>query len=111
MTEEEHKSMRVLPRLPLFSGDGDVTFDQWEFEVQCLIKEHWAEDDLKLLIRRSLKGQASRTLMNLGTDATVAQIVKKFQSVYGTILTSTSIMAQFYSLRQTPGEDAGSFAS
>ena len=109
--EENKTKMRVLPRLPTFSGEGEMNFDQWQFEVDCLVKEKWPEDELKLLIRRSLKGKASRTLMNLGVNASVEEIITKFKNVFGTILTASSVMAQLYSLRQNPGEDAGVFAS
>ncbi|GFO14967.1 modulator of apoptosis 1-like [Plakobranchus ocellatus] len=102
---------KVMPRLPVFTGESkDCSFDQWEFEVQCLIKEAWPEDEVKLLIRRSLRGQASRTLMNLGTDASLATIMAKFKSVYGHILSLNTVMATFYSMKQAETEDAGSFA-
>ena len=109
---EESRSMKVVPRLPVFTGEEkDVPFEQWEFEVLCLIKEEWREEEVKLLIRRSLKGQASRTLMNLGTEATVTQILNKFRSVFGPVLSTSSVMAQFYSLRQSDTEDVGSFSA
>ena len=103
---------KVTPRLPTFSGrEAETPFEQWEFEVQCLIREGWPDDEVRLLIRRSLKGQASRTLMNLGTDASVAQVLAKFRTVFGPVLSSSSVMANFYSLRQADGEDAGTFAT
>ena len=68
----------VLPRLPIFSGDAkDTTFDLWSFEIKCLQTEGRAEADIRLAIRRSLKGQASRTLMSLGTEASVENILSK----------------------------------
>ena len=103
---------KVLPRLPVFSGDGkDSDYEQWAYEVHCLVNEKWPEDELKLLIRRSLKGQASRTLMNLGTEATVPQILAKFKAAFGPVLSMNTVMAQFYSLKQGQSEDARGYAS
>ena len=102
----------VLPRLPIFSGDArDTNFDLWDFEVKCLQSEGRAEADIKLAIRRSLKGQASRTLMSLGTDANVHNILKKFRAVFGPTESVSTVLSKFYSMRQSEGEDAGAFAS
>ena len=102
----------VLPRLPIFSGDAkDTTFDLWSFEIKCLQTEGRAEADIRLAIRRSLKGQASRTLMSLGTEASVENILAKFSSVFGPTESISTVLSKFYSLRQKEGEDAGSFAS
>ena len=101
----------VLPRLPVFSGDAkDVPYEQWQFEVQCLQRERWSEEDLKLLIRRSVKGQAASTLVNLGIDASVAQVLAKFENVFGSGVAASTVMAKFFSLKQAEGETAGVFA-
>ena len=113
-TDSSNSSMAVsavLPRLPVFSGqDKDTPFDVWRFEVQCLQSEGRSENDIKLAIRRSLKGQASRTLLSLGVEAAVSNIIKKFNAVYGSTETAHTILRTFYSLSQREGEDAGSFA-
>lgn len=101
----------VLPRLPVFSGDEkDCPYDVWEFEVKCLLQEERSQHDIRLAIRRSLKGQAARTLMSLGTEASVKDILTKFEAVFGETLTAQTVLSQFYSLRQKTGEDAGAFA-
>lgn len=110
--EKGYRYPQVLPRLPPFSGDAkDTTFNLWHFEVQCMLEEKRAEADIKLAIRRSLKGQASRTLMSLGTTASVSDILKKFKTVFGSTESSQTVLSTFYSLRQKEGEDAGTFAS
>ena len=87
--ETDTRVHTTLPRLPLFSGETkDATFDLWKYEVECLRAEGKREADVRLAIRRSLKGQASRTLMTLGVGASVDDILLKFQSVFG--LTETA---------------------
>ena len=102
----------VLPRLPVFSGDDkDCQFDLWHFEVQCLEAEKRPEADIKLAIRRSLKGQAQRTLLALGIDAKLSEILTKFKTVFGPSHSIQTVLSTFYSLRQKEGEDAGSFSN
>ena len=102
----------VLPRLPPFSGDDkDCQFDLWHYEVQCLEQENHPESDIKLAIRRSLRGQAQRTLMSLGINASLKTILEKFKIVFGPTQAAQTVMSTFYSLRQREGEDAGSFAN
>ena len=106
------RHMHALPRLPIFSGDAkDTSYDLWSFEVKCLQSEGRAEADIKLAIRRSLKGQASRSLMSLGTAASVQDILAKFSATFGPTESISTVLSTFYSLRQREGEDAGSFAN
>ena len=59
-----HTILPRLPRLPLFSGETkDAACDLWKYEVECLRAEGKREADVRLAIRRNLKGQASRTVM------------------------------------------------
>ncbi|RUS68980.1 hypothetical protein EGW08_023257 [Elysia chlorotica] len=102
----------IQPRLPLFSGESkDTAFDLWRYEVECLRAEGKREADIRMAIRRSLKGQASRTLMTLGVGASVDDILRKFQSVFGPTETAQNILSRFYGLKQGQAEDAGSFAA
>lgn len=102
----------VLPRLPVFSGDPkDTNFDLWEYEVMCLRSEGVREADIRLAIRRSLKGQASRTLLTLGVGASVDDVLQKFKAVFGPTETAQNVLSMFYSLKQGVAEDAGSFAA
>ena len=112
VTFSSERALQMPPRLPIFSGDAkDSPFDLWLFEVQCLQVEKRAENEIKTSIRRSLKGQASRTLMLLGIEASVEDIIVKFKSVFGPIQSTSTVLSTFYSIKQREGEDAGVFAS
>ena len=75
------------PRLPNFSGDkkSDDDFDLWRYQVQCLIQEQYSEAVILLAIRRSLKGEAARVVMRLGSQANISDILNKFESIYGLV--------------------------
>ena len=102
----------IVPRLPLFSGETkDAAFDIWKYEVECLLAEGKREADVRLAIRRSLKGQASRTLMTLGVAPSADDILLKFQSVFGPTETAQNILSRFYSFQQSQTEVAGAVAA
>ena len=106
-----HTSVNQHPRLPNFSGDkkSDVSFDYWRFEVECLMKEKYSEEVIALSIRRSLRGEAARVLMRLGTHANISEIIDKFESIYGIIDKKQILMSKFYSAKQDPEEDVTSW--
>lgn len=56
-------------------------------------------------IRRSVRGEASRILMRLGTGVDIETILEKFESVYGTVDTKEELLAKFYSAKQGESED------
>lgn len=112
LTDLQDRNVHMLPRLPVFSGDAkDTPFDLWHFEVECLQAEKHSEGDIKLAIRRSLRGQASRSLMSLGIKASVSEILEKFRTIFGPSESTSSVLSTFYSLRQKEGEDAGAFSN
>lgn len=96
-----------VPKLVLFSGDrkGEILFDQWRYEVECLQTDGYSENVICLAIRRSLRGPAGRVLMRLGPNATVDEIMYKLDSIYGTVEEKETLMANFYSARQQESED------
>ena len=108
---ERPRGLELSPRLPVFSGgDRDTDYYVWEYEVRCLISEKYDDAGIRALIRRSLKGQASQVLMGLGTEASVEDILEKFEAVFGTTQTAQTVLSNFYSARQDKNEDAGAFA-
>lgn len=56
-------------------------------------------------IRRSVRCEASRILMRLGTGVDIETILEKFESVYGTVDTKEELLAKFYSAKQGESED------
>ncbi|ESP02736.1 hypothetical protein LOTGIDRAFT_171806 [Lottia gigantea] len=103
-----------IPKLSIFygeSGKGEVSYDLWKYEADCLISEHVYPDHIILLaIRRSLKGEAGKVIMRLGTKATIKEILAKLKSVFGICEESESLIAHFYSARQKEAESVTSWA-
>ena len=90
-----------VPRISIFSGNskGATQFDLWRYEVQCL-KGQYSEAIILQAIRRSLRGEASKVLLCLGTEASVDDIVLKLDSIYSDVQRKETILAEFYSARQ-----------
>ena len=97
------------PRVSLFYGDnvkGEVPYQQWVYEIKCLIIEKTYKPEIILqAVRRSVRGEAGNLVRRLGTGASVVQILEKFESVYGEVDTKEHLLAKFYSARQEESED------
>lgn len=100
------------PRLPFFSGDGkDCFYLQWKFEVSCLASSGtYPAAVLLQAIRRSVRGKAGEVLVNLGADATVSQIISKFDARFGEVLSVEQLLAKFYESAQDPQETVSEWA-
>ena len=73
-----------IPKLSVFSGEmlkGEASFEQWSYELQTLRKTY-NESALREWIQRSLKGAAVDTVCNMGPDASLDTIIKKFTIIY-----------------------------
>jgi outer membrane murein-binding lipoprotein Lpp len=103
------------PRLSIFSGapgkkDNESSIDLWLYEVRCLKHQGYKDSAILEAIRRSLKGEAARTVMRLGTEATLTVILDKLESVYGTVQGSEALMAEFYNATQRVDEDVAAWS-
>ena len=91
-----------VPRLSSFSGfDG---FDRWNYEVMCLIRENHSQSTIMATIRKSLKSPAADVLRRLGDKVTIDQVLSKFQSLYGTILSGDVLLQKFFGEEQREKE-------
>lgn len=101
------------PRISTFSGSaakGEAGFEDWRFEVRCLMRDGALHDDeLLKSVRISLKGEANRVAMHLGEDATLENILQKLERVYGTVESGTTLLQKFYNCRQEEAETIGAY--
>ena len=100
-----------IPKLSCYHGDGstgkqDISYDQWRYEVDCLIKEKYADSIIAQSIRNSLRGNAAKVIMRLGPEASVKDILEKMESIFGSIERGESVMQEFYSATQGLTEDS-----
>jgi hypothetical protein len=71
-----------IPKLSLFSGSGAASFQLWHYEVQCLLQHWYPVDRILQAIRQSLKGEASRIVMDLGIKATLSDTLTRLEYLW-----------------------------
>jgi hypothetical protein len=104
------RNKEFLPRIPIFSGtppskSDHVPFEVWHYELQCLLKSNvYSSASILQAARLSLRGEASRVAVRLGTDATVQQLLDKMKHLYGTVDAGEDLLARFYSASQKDDE-------
>ena len=87
-----------IPKLPAFSKErakGEVSFEQWSYELQTLRKTY-SDSALREGIQCSLRGAAADTAKNVGPDVPIDTIIKKFTIVYGNVKSFDLLMWDFY---------------
>ena len=106
--DKEGTERRQLPRLSIFFGEdgkGEVSYQTWKYEIECLKEEKkYPEDQILVAIRRAAKGEAANILRRLGIKASITEILKKFNSTFGDIDSPELIMKKFYAAEQKPSE-------
>ena len=109
LSKSSHFINSEIPRLPTFSGShstkGETSYNQWRYDVLCLVEDNvWPGEVILQSVRRSVRGIAAEVLVNLGRNTDVDQVIKKFDSVFGNILTPEQILEDFYVARQLETE-------
>lgn len=104
-----------VPRISTFTGSttkGEASgFEDWRFEVRCLMRDGTVNEDLILQgVRNSLKGEANRVAMHLGENATLGDIIVKLERTYGTVESGTTLLQQFYNCKQEETETIGAYS-
>jgi len=100
-------------RISQFSGDnvkGEIDYLHWRHEVRSLILEACPSHYLHPAIRKSLKGTAADVLLNMGVGATEHDILSKFDVIFGNVLSSETLLEDFYSARQQHEEGIAAWA-
>ena len=88
-----------------FSGASkDGSFEQFHYDVQCLIKQGCPYGMVLIAIKRLTKGQAQEIVLHMGEDATVNDIITHYAMIFGDVNTLYVLLAEFYSAPWTPGE-------
>lgn len=105
-----YRLVEQVTKLSMFSGTSkDASFETWEYEVKCLVRENLEADMIKSAIRRSLKGDAARVLLNLGETPTVDQILTKFRGIYGQVQTGALLLQSYWSEKQKDDESVSNW--
>lgn len=101
-------------KLSQFSGDSsrvnETSYRQWRTEVRGLQAEGYGEGHVIGCMRRVLRGTASDLLLHLGEQVTVAQVLNKFDRVFGDVLPTEKVLEQFYTAQQGESEQVAVWA-
>ena len=98
------------PKFTLFSGEeprqkNEASFEEWQYEVKCTQNEGiYPDHAIAQSIRRSLKGQAKKVLLPMGTTSSVQDILDRLESVFGNVAAGESVMQEFYTATQKQDE-------
>ena len=84
----------MFSQVSVFSGD--VSYSHWNYDVNCLVKEH-SDSTIMSAVRRSLKGSPSEVLLHLGEDVKVKTVLEKFDIVFGNVFAIEQLLEKFYS--------------
>ena len=106
------QSLIYSPRIGMFSGDdgkGEISFEQFKYEVESLQHEGLAEATIQQCIRRSVRGTAAEIIHNLG-EVDIRSILDKLDQIFGNVLPSENILETFYSAKQLKGESVAEWA-
>lgn len=110
-TTDATTSYKQPVRIALFSGGtSDSAYELWRYEVTCLRKEGYSKETILNAIRRSLKGEPATVMMRLGPVDSIDEILQKFDSIYGNVLGTEDILAEFYSAKQKDTEDCATWS-
>lgn len=99
-----------FPKFSVFSGEepkpkNESSFEEWKYEVNCIRRDDLYKDaEVAQAIRKSLKGQAKKVLLPMGTSATVSSIMDRLEGVFGNVATGESILQEFYTATQKSDE-------
>lgn len=112
--ESSHLANMRVPQLPFFSGEnqkGEVSFEVWKFELNCLIRECIYPNSLILqALRKSLKSKARDILLTLNETSTPSDVLLKLEGIYGNVSSNEVLMQQFYLERQKADESVADYS-
>ncbi|XP_053392016.1 trichohyalin-like [Mercenaria mercenaria] len=109
----EYKKETVIqhkPDISSFSGEdpkpkNEVTLDEWKTEIKSLIATNIYPDNLiAQAVRKSLKGQARKVLININPTATSEEIIEKIEDIFGDTSSKQTIFTEYYTASQREKE-------
>jgi hypothetical protein len=68
-------------------------------------KQNYDKDAMLIAVRRSLRGEAGMVAMRIDLDVNIDDIIRKLDSIYGSVDRKEILLTQFYGARQEKDED------
>ena len=92
-------------KVSTFSGsEKDCSFEQFRYDVKCLINQGAPEGMILTAIKRSIKGPAQEIVLHMGESASVNDIIRRFSMMFGDVDPPHMLLARFYSAEQLVNE-------
>ena len=92
-------------RVSTFSGSSkDCSYEQFRHDVNCLIRQGCPESMVLTTIKRSIKGQVQKLVLHMGESASVSDILRRFEMMFGDVNPPHVLLAQFYAAEQGANE-------
>jgi hypothetical protein len=102
-----------IPRLPKFSGvsasKSEPSYRVWKFEAENLLSTYNGTE-VKRAIHNSVIGLAAETLMRLGQNASLQEILSKFDNIFGVVVNKEKLFADFYTANQNVNESVAEWS-
>ena len=96
-----------IPNLPTFNGTfnktNEVSYTQWRYAVKML-QNQYSDPIIVQSIRQSVRFRGFDALYTLGDNPTVAQILSKFDRLFGKTLSQSEVMKELYAACQKENE-------
>ena len=105
-------SENQFPKFSIFSGEDqapkhEVAFEEWKFEVNRARRNGiYSEHAIAQSIFKSLRPPAKKVLFTMDQSATVDEIVKGLEGVFGSVSSGIRAMQDFFTAAQKPDESA-----
>lgn len=115
LMQKEAPTASEFPKFSSFSGEDprpklEVSYEEWVYEVRCILNSRvHAEYKMAQAIRRSLRGQAKKVLIPLGTSATVDEMLGRLKTIFGNVASGESILQSFYLASQRADESVSAW--
>lgn len=105
---KEVTNLNVKLNLTPFSGKEPVpknesSFEEFKLEFES-VRQIYSEQVLKQALRKCLKEQARKTMLHLGTGATVDDVLRSLEESFGTVASEDSILSRFLLAEQRSEE-------
>jgi hypothetical protein len=76
-----------------------------------LVNDGNLESHIMQTIRKSVRGAASETLLSVGEKATLHQLLKEMDTVFGSVASTQKLLQDFYQSQQTDKDSVSQWAS
>lgn len=100
----------LKPYVGIFSGTeprpkSESSFEDLKLEVESLIAAKIYPDvSISQAIRKSLRGQAKKVLLNMSPSAKPLEIIRKIENVFGNVASGEAVLQEFYTAEQSSEE-------